>query len=174
MPPRPTREGAMLHRHYIPGRAHFRCQWDKYLRCECGRNSRKPSLSPLSGRMSDCNFAAVEAGGGAGPGGEGDFDLLLDVHMPELDGFQVAEAVGERKRTTGAHLPIVALTARALSAPATPRPGLGRTRPCRSRLRGPGRWRGRRGRSPRSGTSLASPPESRAFVPPRLPSRPGW
>ncbi|MBV8087574.1 MAG: response regulator, partial [Chloroflexi bacterium] len=45
---------------------------------------------------------------------EGGFDLLLlDVHMPELDGFQVARAVRERERTTGDHLPIVALTARA-------------------------------------------------------------
>jgi CheY-like chemotaxis protein len=42
------------------------------------------------------------------------FDLLLlDVHMPELDGFQVVQAVRERERTTGGHLPIVALTARA-------------------------------------------------------------
>jgi PAS domain S-box-containing protein len=41
------------------------------------------------------------------------FDLLLlDVHMPELDGFQVAQAVRERERTAGGHLPIIALTAR--------------------------------------------------------------
>src|SRR5439155_18752938 len=32
------------------------------------------------------------------------FDLLLlDVHMPELDGFQVARGVRERERTTGGH-----------------------------------------------------------------------
>jgi CheY-like chemotaxis protein len=44
---------------------------------------------------------------------EGGFNLLLlDVHMPELDGFQVAQAVRERERTTGGHLPIIALTAR--------------------------------------------------------------
>jgi PAS domain S-box-containing protein len=41
------------------------------------------------------------------------FDLLLlDVHMPELDGFQVARAVRERERAAGGHLPIIALTAR--------------------------------------------------------------
>jgi len=41
------------------------------------------------------------------------FDLLLlDVHMPQLDGFQVAQAIRERERTTGEHLPIIALTAR--------------------------------------------------------------
>ncbi len=44
---------------------------------------------------------------------QGGFDLLLlDVHMPELDGFQVVQAVRERELTTGAHLPIIALTAR--------------------------------------------------------------
>ena len=41
------------------------------------------------------------------------FDLLLlDVHMPELDGFQVAQAIREREQTAGGHLPIIALTAR--------------------------------------------------------------
>jgi CheY-like chemotaxis protein len=45
--------------------------------------------------------------------GEGGFDLLLlDVHMPELAGFQVVGAIRERERTTGGHLPIIALTAR--------------------------------------------------------------
>jgi CheY-like chemotaxis protein len=44
---------------------------------------------------------------------EGGFDLLLlDVHMPELDGFQVVQAVRERERSVGGHLPVIALTAR--------------------------------------------------------------
>ena len=44
---------------------------------------------------------------------QGGFDLLLlDVHMPELDGFQVVRAVRERERTAGGHLPVIALTAR--------------------------------------------------------------
>jgi PAS domain S-box-containing protein len=44
---------------------------------------------------------------------QGGFDLLLlDVHMPGLDGFQVVEAVRERELGTGGHLPIIALTAR--------------------------------------------------------------
>jgi len=38
--------------------------------------------------------------------------LLQDVHMPELDGFQVVQAVRERERAVGGHLPIIALTAR--------------------------------------------------------------
>ena len=44
---------------------------------------------------------------------EGGFDLLLlDVHMPELDGFQVVQAIRERERSAGGHLPVIALTAR--------------------------------------------------------------
>jgi CheY-like chemotaxis protein len=44
---------------------------------------------------------------------EGAFDLLLlDVHMPEMDGFQVIRAIRERERDTGGHLRVVALTAR--------------------------------------------------------------
>ena len=42
-----------------------------------------------------------------------DFDLLLlDVHMPELDGFQVVQAIREWEQTAEGHLPIIALTAR--------------------------------------------------------------
>jgi PAS domain S-box-containing protein len=48
-----------------------------------------------------------------GLAGEGAFDLLLlDVHMPELDGFEVVRAVRERERTAGGHLSVIALTAR--------------------------------------------------------------
>lgn len=39
--------------------------------------------------------------------------LLLDMHMPEFDGFEVARAIRERERGMGKRLPIVALTARA-------------------------------------------------------------
>jgi PAS domain S-box-containing protein len=45
----------------------------------------------------------------------GRFDLLLlDVHMPELDGFQVIQALRRREQGTGRHLPVVALTARSM------------------------------------------------------------
>src|SRR5262249_60412190 len=37
---------------------------------------------------------------------------LLDIHMPELDGFGVVGAIRERERTAGGHLPVIALTAR--------------------------------------------------------------
>jgi PAS domain S-box-containing protein len=38
--------------------------------------------------------------------------LLLDLHMPGLDGFAVIERIRARERSTGAHLPVIALTAR--------------------------------------------------------------
>src|SRR6202011_3052534 len=41
------------------------------------------------------------------------FDLsLLDIHMPELDGFHVVGAIREREQAAGGHLPVIALTAR--------------------------------------------------------------
>jgi CheY-like chemotaxis protein len=44
---------------------------------------------------------------------QGGFDLLLlDIHMPEMDGFAVARAIRERERDAGGHLPIIAFTAR--------------------------------------------------------------
>jgi two-component system sensor histidine kinase/response regulator len=44
---------------------------------------------------------------------EGAFDLLLlDIHMPELDGFGIIQAIRERERAAGGHLPVIALTAR--------------------------------------------------------------
>jgi CheY-like chemotaxis protein len=47
---------------------------------------------------------------------EGAFDLmLLDLHMPEIDGFQVIHAIRgrERAQSPATHLPVIALTARA-------------------------------------------------------------
>ena len=51
---------------------------------------------------------AVElASGGAA------YDLMfLDLHMPEMDGFEVVRAIREQERGTDKHLPIIALTAR--------------------------------------------------------------
>jgi CheY-like chemotaxis protein len=44
------------------------------------------------------------------------FDLLLlDVHMPGLDGFHVVRALREREEASGGHLPVIALTARSRS-----------------------------------------------------------
>jgi PAS domain S-box-containing protein len=38
--------------------------------------------------------------------------MFLDLHMPGLDGFEVIEKLRARERSTGGHLPVVALTAR--------------------------------------------------------------
>jgi PAS domain S-box-containing protein len=38
--------------------------------------------------------------------------MLLDIQMPELDGFQVVAVQRQREQGTGRHLPIIALTAR--------------------------------------------------------------
>ncbi len=44
------------------------------------------------------------------------FDLILmDVQMPGVDGFQATGAIREREKSVGAHIPIVAMTAYAMS-----------------------------------------------------------
>jgi CheY-like chemotaxis protein len=46
----------------------------------------------------------------------GPFDVvLMDIQMPEMDGLQTAMAIREMERASGAHLPIVAMTAHAIT-----------------------------------------------------------
>jgi len=43
------------------------------------------------------------------------FDLILmDVQMPEMNGYEATTAIREKERTTGGHIPIIAMTAHAL------------------------------------------------------------
>ncbi len=42
--------------------------------------------------------------------------ILMDCHMPEMNGFETTTAVREKEKGTGKHIPIIALTADAMKA----------------------------------------------------------
>jgi CheY-like chemotaxis protein len=41
--------------------------------------------------------------------------IFMDIQMPEMDGLEATRMIREREKTTGDHVPIVALTAHALN-----------------------------------------------------------
>jgi two-component system, sensor histidine kinase and response regulator len=96
-----------------------------------GRSQRiKPALNillvednPVNRRLAQhvlekegYTVAAVDNGAAALKGLERErFDLvLMDVQMPRMDGIETTAAIRNREKTTGGHIPIVALTAHAM------------------------------------------------------------
>lgn len=64
-----------------------------------------------------CQVTAVENGVQAVEAAvSGDYDVIfMDIQMPELDGLGATEAIREKEKETGKHIPIVAMTAHALA-----------------------------------------------------------
>lgn len=40
--------------------------------------------------------------------------MLMDMQMPEMDGFEATAAIREKEKSAGTHIPIIAMTANAM------------------------------------------------------------
>ena len=76
--------------------------------------NRKVTLQMLA-RLG-CDSSAVEDGARAVAAlAAGDYDVvLMDVQMPEMDGFEATAAIRRREHASGGHVPIIAMTAHAM------------------------------------------------------------
>ena len=76
--------------------------------------NQKLAMRPLEKR----GFEVIVAGDGRAAVAEfekGSFDaILMDVQMPEMDGFGATATIRAKEKSAGGHIPIVAMTAHAL------------------------------------------------------------
>jgi CheY-like chemotaxis protein len=73
-------------------------------------------IGALLGRRGQDAVLAANGRDAADAWKRGSFDaIFMDVQMPEMDGFEATAVIRAAERGTGAHIPIVAMTAHAMS-----------------------------------------------------------
>lgn len=86
----------------------------RILLAEDSRTNQQLALA-LLGRLGHSIEIAVNGREAVDKSAAESFDLvLMDVQMPELDGFEATSLIRQRERETGKHTPIIAMTAHAM------------------------------------------------------------